>query len=136
MLSFVATLGSSIIASAQNYISVMTGISQEVAVLSISFYILGFVFGPLLWAPMSEAWGRRLGVLHATFCLGLFSIGTAISQNAASIFITRFFGGLFGSAPLSSVSAMLGDIWEPKITWGSHGCIYRGQFWGCNTWTW
>jgi MFS family permease len=48
------------------------------------------------------------------FCLGLFSIGTATSKNAASIFITRFFGGVFGSAPVSNVSAALGDIWEAK----------------------
>jgi MFS family permease len=30
------------------------------------------------------------------------------------MFITRFFGGLFGSAPVSNVSAALGDIYEPK----------------------
>ena len=48
------------------------------------------------------------------FCLGLVSIGTATSKNAASIFITRFFGGVFGSAPVSNVSAALGDIWSPK----------------------
>jgi sugar phosphate permease len=48
-------------------------------------------------------------------CLGLFSIGTATSKTAASIFITRFFGGLFGSAPVSNVSAALGDLWSPKV---------------------
>ena len=48
------------------------------------------------------------------FCLGLFSIGTATSKNAASILITRFFGGIFGSAPVSNVSAALGDVWAPK----------------------
>jgi MFS family permease len=53
-------------------------------------------------------------MLPAMFCLGLFSIGTAASKNAASVFITRFFGGVFGSAPVSNVSAALGDIWEAK----------------------
>jgi MFS family permease len=53
-------------------------------------------------------------MLPAVFCLGLFSIGTATSQNAASVFITRFFSGLFGSAPVSNVSAALGDMWSPK----------------------
>lgn len=47
-------------------------------------------------------------------CLGLFSIGTAVGKNAQTIFITRFFAGLFGSAPVSNVAAALGDIWEPK----------------------
>jgi MFS family permease len=53
-------------------------------------------------------------MLPAVFCLGIFSIGTATSNNAASVFITRFFGGLVGSAPVSNVSAALGDIWEPQ----------------------
>jgi MFS family permease len=53
-------------------------------------------------------------MLPAVFALGLFSIGTAVGRNAHTIFITRFFAGLFGSAPVSNVSAALGDIWEPK----------------------
>jgi MFS family permease len=53
-------------------------------------------------------------MLPAMACLGLFSIGTATSKNAQSVFITRFFAGVFGSAPVSNVSAALGDIWSPK----------------------
>jgi MFS family permease len=53
-------------------------------------------------------------MLPAVFAMGLFSVGTAVGKNAQTIFITRFFAGLFGSAPVSNVSAALGDIWEPK----------------------
>lgn len=45
-------------------------------------------------------------------CLALFSIGTATSHNVESVFITRFFSGLFGSAAVSNVNAALGDIWS------------------------
>ena len=121
MLGFVGSLGSSIVSPAQNPISVATGVSQDVAVLSVSFYVLGFACGPLLWAPVGEAKGRRLSLLPATFCLGLFSIGTATSKSAASIFVTRFFGGVFGSSPVSSVSAMLGDLWNPKARGKAQG---------------
>ena len=114
MLALSASLGSSIISPAEDAIMAYTHISAEVAVLPISLYILGFAFGPLLWAPVSEVWGRKWSMEPAVFCLGLFSIGTATSTNAASILITRFFGGVFGSAPVSNVSAALGDIWAPK----------------------
>jgi hypothetical protein len=30
------------------------GVSQEVSLLGISFLLLGFGLGPLLWAPLSE----------------------------------------------------------------------------------
>ncbi|KAL6713992.1 hypothetical protein ACLMJK_008486 [Lecanora helva] len=114
MLALAASLGSSIISPAENAIMEYTGISPEVAVLPVSFYILGFAFGPSLWAPISEVWGRKWSIEPAMFCLGLFSIGTATSKNATSILLTRFFGGVFGSAPVSNVSAALGDIWAPK----------------------
>ncbi|KAA8569273.1 hypothetical protein EYC84_000934 [Monilinia fructicola] len=114
MLALSASLGSSIISPAANIIAAYIGVEREVSVLSVSLYILGFAVGPLCWAPISEIWGRRWGMLPAVFCLGIFSIGTASSQNATALFLTRFFGGLFGSAPVSIVSAALGDIWSPK----------------------
>ncbi|OBT82779.1 hypothetical protein VE02_09281 [Pseudogymnoascus sp. 03VT05] len=114
MLALAASIGSSITAPAGNAIATYTNISNEVSVLSISLYILGFAFGPLCWAPVSEIWGRRWGMLPAMCCLGVFSIGTAISKTSASILVTRFFAGVFGSAPVSNVSAALGDIWAPQ----------------------
>ena len=114
MLALAGSVASSIISPAGDQISAYCGVSSEVTVLTISLYILGFAFGPLCWAPISEAWGRKLSMLPAVFCLGLFSIGTATSTNFAAIAITRFFGGLFGSAPISNVSAALGDIYHPK----------------------
>lgn len=114
MLALSASLGSSIIAPAEQAIANYTGISSELAVLVISVYILGFAFGPLMWAPISEIWGRRWSMIPALLGLALFSVGTATSQNAQSIIVCRFFSGLFGSAPVSNVSAALGDIWDPK----------------------
>ncbi|KAB8294949.1 hypothetical protein EYC80_006902 [Monilinia laxa] len=114
MLALSASLGSSIISPAANTIAAYIDVGTEVSVLSVSLYILGFAVGPLCWAPISELWGRRWGMLPAMFCLGVFSIGTATSKNATALFLTRFFGGLFGSAPISIVSAALGDIWSPK----------------------
>ena len=114
MLALSASLGSSIISPAEHALMFYTHISAEVAVLPVSFYMLGFAFGPLLWAPLSEVWGRNWSMEPAMFCFGLFSLGTATSTSAAAIFVTRFFGGVFGSAPVSNVSAALGDIWEPR----------------------
>ncbi|PWY76152.1 bicyclomycin resistance protein [Aspergillus sclerotioniger CBS 115572] len=114
MLALVGALGSSILSPGQSAIAEYTNISQEVTVLATSLYVLGWAVGPVLWGPISEVYGRRWGMLPAVFCLGLFSIGTATSKNAASIFITRFIGGIFGSAPISNVGAALSDLYTPK----------------------
>ncbi|EXJ85101.1 hypothetical protein A1O3_05776 [Capronia epimyces CBS 606.96] len=112
LLAFAASLASSIIAPTNRTLAEYLGVGETVVVLNISLYIIGFAFGPLLWAPMSEIWGRRISMLPAMTCLAIFSIGTATSKNAQSVFVTRFFGGLFGSAAVSNVNAALGDIWS------------------------
>ncbi|KAJ9499473.1 hypothetical protein H2202_005056 [Exophiala xenobiotica] len=112
LLAFTASLASSIIAPANKTIAEYVGVSEEVVVLNVSLYVIGFALGPLVWAPSSEIWGRRISILPAMFCLALFSIGTATSKNAASVFITRFFSGVFGSSAVSNVNAALGDIWS------------------------
>lgn len=74
----------------------------------------GYAFGPSIWAPISEVYGRRWSMLPAVLLLVCFSLATAFSQSPAALFITRFFGGVFGSAPISNVSAALGDIYVPR----------------------
>ena len=113
MLAFAGSLGSSIILPAESLIAEEFNVSREVTVLCISLYVLGFALGPCLWAPLSEVHGRKVSILPAVFVLGLFSVGTGTSQSAASVFVTRFFSGVFGSAPISNVAAALGDMYEP-----------------------
>ncbi|KAF2093859.1 MFS general substrate transporter [Rhizodiscina lignyota] len=115
VLAFVASLASAITAPAQPEIEQYTGVGPTVAVLPVSLYVLGFVFGPCVWGPASEVWGRRWSLIPAMFGLGLFSIGTATSKNFASIAVTRFFSGFFGAGPVANVSAALGDIYRPKF---------------------
>lgn len=114
MLALASSNASAIISPANEIIAADFNISSEVTVLTVSLFILGFAIGPLLWAPISELFGRKWSILPAMYVLALFSIGTATSQSPASLFVTRFFGGIFGSAPVSNVSAALGDIFEAK----------------------
>lgn len=72
----------------------------------------GFGFGPIFWAPVSEVWGRRYGILPGMFCLGIFSIAMASGTNAASVFVARFFAGVFGSASISNSVAGISDLWS------------------------
>ncbi|KAJ5145123.1 hypothetical protein N7448_002515 [Penicillium atrosanguineum] len=112
MLALAGSLGSSIMTPADSIIAKYVGVSSEVSVLDVSLYLLGFVCGPIIWAPISEIWGRRVSILPAVFCQALFAVGTSRSTSASSIYVTRFFSGFFGSAPISNVTAALGDMWS------------------------
>lgn len=112
MLAMVGSLASSIIAPAEPVISEELNMSSEVTILTVSLYVVGFIFGPCIWAPISEIWGRRWSLLPPLIGLTIFSIGSAVSQSPTSLLLTRFFGGFFGSAPVSNVNASLGDLCE------------------------
>lgn len=103
--SFSPTFG----ALAENY-----GISQEVAILTLSLYVLGFAFGPLVFAPISELYGRKLSIVPPYFLFAIFLIAVATAENIQTVMICRFFAGLMASAPLSNVAGALADIWDEK----------------------
>jgi MFS family permease len=70
--------------------------------------------GPLLFAPLSEVYGRKLAVLTPYFLAAIFSFATAVSKDLQTVLITRFFAGFFGSAPVTNTGGVLGDLWAPE----------------------
>ncbi|PYI19529.1 MFS general substrate transporter [Aspergillus violaceofuscus CBS 115571] len=83
---------------------------EEIAILGISLFVLGFAFGPLLWAPMSEVFGRR-NVFTITFAiLTAFNAGAAGAQNIQTLVILRFFAGFFGSSPFGNSGGTIADM--------------------------
>jgi multidrug resistance protein len=84
--------------------------SIEVATLGTSLFVLGFAVGPLMWAPMSEIYGRQVLFCGTYAMLTVFNAGAAGSQNMATLLILRFFAGAFGSSPLTNAGGVIADI--------------------------
>ncbi|KAL0470521.1 major facilitator superfamily domain-containing protein [Neurospora intermedia] len=112
--SLVAAFGSSIFSSATTSIARIYHVNQTVGILGVSFYVLGFAFGPTLWAPLSELKGRKLPIVIGMFGMAIFSIATATAKDLQTILITRFFGGFFGACPLAVVAAVFSDMFDNR----------------------
>ncbi len=84
--------------------------SQEVAILGVSLFVLGFAIGPLLWAPLSELFGRQVLFFGTYGALTAFNAGAAGSQNVQTLVILRFFAGAFGSSPLTNAGGVIADM--------------------------
>lgn len=78
--------------------------------LTVTIYMLGLVFGPLVVAPVSEIYGRL--PLYHTCNLGFFAftMGCAYSNNKAAFMVCRFLAGCFGSAPLTIGGGTIADV--------------------------
>lgn len=48
------------------------------------------------------------------FIAAAFTFGTAAAKDMQTILITRFFSGLFGSAPVANTGGVMADIWQPR----------------------
>ena len=85
-------------------------ISITVATLGISLFVLGFAIGPLIWAPLSEVYGRHLLFTITYGALTVFNAGSAGSPNIQTLLVLRFFAGAFGSSPLANAGGVLADM--------------------------
>ncbi|ORY05798.1 citrinin biosynthesis transporter CtnC [Clohesyomyces aquaticus] len=112
-LVFTVTFASSIFSVNIGVVQEKFGVSTVTATLGVALFVLGFVFGPIVFGPMSEALGRRTPLLLGYLFFAVFQIPVALAQNVATIMIGRFLGGFFAAAPLSVVGGALADLWDP-----------------------
>lgn len=88
-------------------------VSEEAAGLVITLFLLGYCAGPLIFAPLSEFYGRRY-VFYITFTVYLlFNFLCAWAPNFGALLVGRFLTGTFVSAPLSNAPGVVADIWGP-----------------------
>jgi MFS family permease len=78
--------------------------------LTPALFVLGFAFGPLLWAPTSEVFGRRIVYLVSCFFLTLWLAVTIAAPNPAAILVFRALSGFFGSSPLTNAGGTVSDL--------------------------
>ncbi|KAK3293252.1 major facilitator superfamily domain-containing protein [Chaetomium fimeti] len=109
-----AAFGSSIFSAATGAVAIEFGVSSEVSLLGVSFYVLGFATGPTFWAPLSELKGRRLPLVLSMFGFFIFNIANAVSKDLQTVLITRFFAGFFGACPLAVVAAVFSDMFDNR----------------------
>lgn len=87
------------------------GGARALGSFSVTVYILGFCFGPLLLGPLSDVYGRTLLL---RICITLFLILTAacaLSTSLAMLIAFRFFAGIFGGAPMAIGGAVISDLY-------------------------
>ncbi|KAF9890310.1 hypothetical protein FE257_005976 [Aspergillus nanangensis] len=118
MLVAISTLAVALVSSAYTggvaEIRQEFNVGSEVATLGVSLFVLGFAIGPLLWAPLSEMFGRQVVFFVTYLALTAFNSGTAGSKNIWTLIILRFFAGSFGASPLTNAGGVIADMFSAK----------------------
>lgn len=85
--------------------------NEIVGSMTVSIYLLGYVVGPIIIAPLSEIYGRKvvLTTANAFFCV--WQIGCALAPNIETLIVSRFFSGVGGAGCLvSSIAVYVYDM--------------------------
>ncbi|UKZ49254.1 hypothetical protein TrVGV298_003499 [Trichoderma virens] len=122
-LSFITPLASSMFApGVPDLMQEFHTTSQELAAFCVSVYVLGFAAGPMLFAPLSELYGRSIiyNITNVGFIVFVIACAKAPSMNALIVF--RFFSGIFGSCPITNGGGTITDM----ITQEKRGAAMAG----------
>jgi MFS family permease len=108
------TFGSAVYSPGTKGISEEFHVSNTVALLGVTVYVLGLAFGPVIAAPISETFGRLLVYRFSLPISLLFTLGVGFSNTFAGVIVCRFFAGLTGSPVLSVGAGTNADLFPPR----------------------
>ncbi|KAF9887788.1 hypothetical protein FE257_009594 [Aspergillus nanangensis] len=110
-ITFLSPLASSMFAPAVSYVGEDLNVTDETLLsLSVSIFLLGYVVGPLVLAPLSEIYGRRIILSCGNWFFVVWQIACALAPNIASLVVFRFLSGMGASACLTLGAALIADI--------------------------
>lgn len=85
-------------------------VEREIAVLPLSMFTCGFLIGPLIAAPLSEIFGRRI-IYWTTLPMLFIFLGIAgASNNVPLLIVMRLLAGTGGSGTLAIGAGEAGFI--------------------------
>lgn len=113
LVTFCVTFASSVFSAGTLPAAEYYGTSEEVMILGTALFVLGFSFGPIVWGPLSELFGRKLPLACGFVVFVIFQIPVAVADDLVTLFVCRFLAGFFGCAPLTIVGGALADFWNP-----------------------
>ena len=107
-------MGSAIYTPSIPYVVEQMGVSENVAALGLSMYVLGYGLGPLIFSPLSEIpiIGRNPPYMVTLGIFVILSIPTAVVNSFPALIVLRFLQGFFGSPCLATGGASIGDIYS------------------------
>ncbi|CDM30192.1 Major facilitator superfamily [Penicillium roqueforti FM164] len=110
-MTLISPLASSMFSPAISYVAAEFGETNETILsFSVSIYILGYAFGPLLLAPMSEVYGRRVVLSAANWFFVVWQIGCARANSIETLIVCRLFAGIGGSGCLTLGAGVIADM--------------------------
>ncbi|TVY65820.1 MFS transporter prlG [Fusarium oxysporum f. sp. cubense] len=111
LVQLLSNLGSTMFApGAAKLMKDFDSTSHTVTSLSVSIYVLGYALGPLLFAPLSEVFGRLPIYIVTNVMFLAFVLACGFATNLSMFIVFRFINGAVGSASQALSGGTLADL--------------------------
>jgi DHA1 family bicyclomycin/chloramphenicol resistance-like MFS transporter len=104
--------------SVDMYLPSLPDIGRELAAspaqvqLTISFYLVGFALGQIVYGPLSDRHGRKPVLLAALALFSIAGLACALAWSIDALIIARFFQALGGAGAVVLARAIVRDLYS------------------------
>lgn len=115
LLTLSIYIGSAIYTSGTEGIMQHFQVSQVVATLGLTLFVVGYGIGPMFLAGFAEAppIGRTPVYIFSVIAFTTLNLGVYYASNIGMLLAFRFITGFIGSPILATGGASLADMWSP-----------------------
>ncbi|GKT74225.1 cycloheximide resistance protein [Colletotrichum tofieldiae] len=111
LTALLSPIGSTISAAAAADIMRHFGTTSEtLGALMTTIYLLGYAFGPIIIAPLSELYGRAIVFQSCTLMFTIFNIACAVANSFGSLVVYRLLAGIAGSCAGTLGAGSIADM--------------------------
>ena len=103
--------------------AVSFGVSEGYIQRTITYNFLGFVFGALIYGPLSESIGRRKTMLIGGAIMLLGALGCTYATSIDFLMLSRFMQGLGACTPVVVVYAIIADRYQGATMYSMIGLV-------------
>lgn len=89
-------------------------VADSTVQLTISFYLLGFSLGQLLFGPLTDSYGRRKVLTAGLIIFIIAALCCGLAANINQLITARFFHGIAASATTIVINALMKDIYRDR----------------------
>lgn len=93
-------------------------------------FLLGYTFGPILIAPLSEMYGRAILYKICMLFFVVFNVACAVANSLGSLIVFRFLAGIMGSCPVTLGTGSIADMVPSEKRAGAMGAYVIGAVLG------
>ncbi|KAH8805493.1 major facilitator superfamily domain-containing protein [Xylogone sp. PMI_703] len=84
--------------------------NESLGAFVTTVFLLGYTFGPIVIAPLSEMYGRAILYKVCMFFFIIFNVACAVANSLGSLIVYRLLAGIMGSCPVTLGAGSIADM--------------------------